>query len=224
MVSGLVREAAKAASSFVLATLVVVVVRDPVEQRLVPGVIRLLSLQQALFIYADPSAEPDDRYDFYVPRELLGSGRMIQDQIAAKADRGEDAPRDFKIKGQRAGELYAFTYETSSEKPGNGAFAGVRLAGPRNDDFIVGVLTGLAHERDNDQRCKVQTFLAIIGPAQEKDRFSEVLNGAIARKSISDKLGRETLKTALSNQAVEIDCKESKTAIASFPSLAGVAR
>src|ERR1700674_4226155 len=64
------RHALKAGLSFVAAAIFVTLIRDPVEQNVIPWLIKLFSYEQALHIYTDPSSEADDKYDFLVPRHL----------------------------------------------------------------------------------------------------------------------------------------------------------
>ncbi|OPY98923.1 hypothetical protein A5906_30670 [Bradyrhizobium sacchari] len=172
----LVRQGLKAALGFVVAAVVVGFIRDPFEQNVIPWFIRKLSLEQALYIYTDPSGSADDQYDFLVPRLVLASGRMIQDRAVAERDNRKNNPRNFKVKGSRSGDLLMFTYISSTDKLGMGAFVGRRLD-TDNDDIFIGNLTGWGHGKDG--HCTIVSYWAVIGPAKEKQRFDDLLKNSV---------------------------------------------
>lgn len=172
----LMRQALKAALGFVVAAIVVGFIRDPFEQNVVPWLIRMTSLEQALYIYTDPSGSPDDQYDFLVPRHVLASGRMIQDLGVAERDNRKGDPRNFKVKGSRSGDLLMFTFISSSDKPGMGAFVGKRVDND-NDDIFIGNLTGWGHGKDG--HCTIVSYWAVIGPAEDKQRFGDLLKKSV---------------------------------------------
>jgi hypothetical protein len=201
MLPDLGRHALKAALSFVAAAIVVALIRDPVEQHVIPWLIKRLSYEQALYIYTDPSNEADDQYDFLVPRYGLASGRMIQDPAVTARDHDRQEPRNFKVRGVRSGNLLTFTYESSSDKVGIGAFVGQRLD-DGNDDVYVGNLTGLGH--DGSGKCTLVSYWAVVGPAEDKQHFGEILRKAVG----------ESAPVKLSSSDASVKCNESKTSSA----------
>ncbi|MDA9459549.1 hypothetical protein XI00_35815 [Bradyrhizobium sp. CCBAU 21359] len=176
----LARQGLKAALGFVVAAVVVGFIRDPFEQNVIPWLIRLMSLEQALYIYTDPSDGPADQYEFLVSRHVLASGRMIQDRDVAERTNRKGNPRNFKVKGSRSGDLLMFTYISSTDKLGMGAFVGQRLE-TDNDDIFIGNLTGWGHDKDG--HCTIVSYWAVIGPAEEKQRFGDLLKNSVGGAS-----------------------------------------
>jgi hypothetical protein len=196
--SDVARHALKAGLSFVAAAVFVALIRDPVEQNVIPWFIRHLSYEQALYIYTDPSGEADDKYDFLVPRHWLASGRMIQDPTVTAHDYDRKEPRNFRVRGNRSGNLLTFTYESSSDKMGIGAFVGQRLD-DADDDVYVGNLTGWGH--NGTGHCTLMSFWAVVGPAEDKQHFADILRKAVG----------ESAPLKLSNSGVSVKCNESET-------------
>jgi hypothetical protein len=166
-------ETLKAGVGFIAATVFVAFLHEPVEERFIPWLLQIFDQGQLLYIYTDPRSDPDDKYNFFVPRIFIpASGRMIQDPSAEVRDN----PRNFIIKGSQKGDLYNFTYESSTEIPGGGAFVGTRS---RKDTVFVGSLIGLGHDKKTGQ-CRLTSYWAVVGSKKEKDQFANLLNEFIS--------------------------------------------
>jgi hypothetical protein len=194
----LVKAIVGASASFVVGALAVAILREPVDHYLVPWTLQLFHGGYVIHLYSGreeiPYKKPGERYALLVPTSTTSiSGRMIE-----ITNNGYNYDYDYFVTGtRRADGVLAFNFSRVDKAPGGGAFVG---DGSRYNGIYVGSLTGLAHEEG--EACQLVFHWAVVGPANQSDRFTEIINEVI--KNIP------SIRPAAPSVAIE--CRHSKKA------------